>query len=132
MIVVPLLFFLVFTSLAAEYNAHRGSPLPPYFPLFFFLAFGLFYAWSVLSLPYRITATPEQTVVFKSLFSERVVRPADLISIEPRNLRVQLGISGYALNHRDGKILYPGQFTGMHVLLTELKSANPGLEIRGC
>lgn len=129
---VPFLFYFVFTTVAAANDVHRDTSFFPFFPLLIFVGGGLFYCWTLAALPYRITATPEQTVVFKSLFSERVVRTADLISIEPRSLRVHVGISGYVLNHRDGKILYPGQFTGMHVLLTELKSANPGLEIRGC
>jgi hypothetical protein len=125
MFAVPLLFYFVFTTVAAANNVHRDTSFFPYFPLIIFVGGGLFYCWT-------LAATPEQTVVFKSLFSERVVRPTDFISIEPRSLRVHVGISGYVLNHRDGKILYSGQFTGMHQLLTELKSANPGLEIRGC
>jgi hypothetical protein len=130
--IMPLVFIFAFsfTDVAAAAN-----PPPQHFPLFpliFFLGFAAFYAWSVASLPYRITVTSDQQLQFKSLISVRSALVSDLLSIEPRGLYVQAGVSGYVLQHRTGKIRFPGQFSGLYVLLGELKKANPELEIRGC
>lgn len=131
-VLMALVFIFVFTIPAASDVARAEPPFFPLVPLVFVFAFAVFYAWSVATLPYRITVVPGQSLEFKSLIKVRTVRVAELVSIEPRSLQVQIGISGYALNFRDGRILFPGQFTGLHVLLTELEAANPALEIRGC
>jgi hypothetical protein len=60
------------------------------------------------------------------------VRPTDVISIEPKSIRMNVGVSGYQLKHLNGKILYPGQFTGMYELLAEIKQVNPAIDIKGC
>jgi hypothetical protein len=59
------------------------------------------------------------------------LRPArhDLKPAVPRS---PTAMYGHELRHRGGKIVYPGQITGMYILLNELKRANPALEIRGC
>jgi hypothetical protein len=130
--VMPLVFIFVFSSTDVATAANPPPPLFPLFPLIFFLAFAVFYAWSVASLPYRITATSDQQLLFKSLINIRSALVSDLLLIEPRGLYVQAGVSGYILEHRAGKIRFPGQFSGLYVLLGELKKANPDLEIRGC
>jgi len=133
--VMPVVFILVFSSAEFATAANPSDVPPPLFPLFpfiFFLAFAAFYAWSVASLPYRITTTSDQELQFKSLINVRSARVSDLLLIEPRGLYVQAGVSGYVLQHRAGKIRFPGQFSDLYVLLGELKKANPELEIRGC
>jgi hypothetical protein len=131
--VIPLVFLVVFGS--ADFQGVPASDLPPFFPAFpllFFLAFAAFYAWSVLSLPYRISITHDREIVFKSIMTSRSIRVSELLSIEPRSLHIQAGVSGYILKHQGGKIRFPGQFTGQYMLLYELKQANPQLEIKGC
>lgn len=131
--VIPLGFLVVISS--ADLRGIPGNDFPPFFPWFpllFFVGFGAFYAWSVLSLPYRISVTHDRQVVFKSIMRSRTVRISELLSIEPCSLNIQAGLSGYKLKHQGGKIRFPGQFTGRFMLLYELKQANPRLDIKGC
>ena len=132
-IVFPLVFLVVFNS-AGFPEAQEGGP-PRLFsgvPLLFVLGLVAFHTWSLLSLPYRILVTDDRHVVFKSIISSRSVRISEMLSIEPRSLSIQAGVSGYVLKHQDGKIRFPGQFTDQYLLLYELKQANPKLDIKGC
>jgi len=130
---LPLIFYIAFYRTGMSEGAlSNAPPFFPAFPLVFFLGFAIFYGWNIASLPYRISVTNDQRLVFKSLARAREVRVGDMISIEPRSLYVQAGVSGYLLKHLNGKIQFPGQFTGQHALLYELKRANPSLELRGC
>lgn len=131
--VIPLVLMAVFSFV--DFGDVPEIKYPPHFPLFPllpFLGFGAFYAWSVLSLPYRISVTHDRQLVFKSIMSSRCVRVSEVLSIEPRSLAIQAGVSGYILKHQNGKLIFPGQFTDQYVLLYELKQANPQLDIRGC
>lgn len=131
--VMTLLFLVMFSS--ADFGALPDGESPPLFPalaLLFVLGFGAFYAWSVLSLPYRISVTRDRQLVFKSIISSRTVRVSEVLSIEPRHLNIQAGVSGYVLKHQNGKLTFPGQFTDQYLLLYELKQANPQLDLRGC
>lgn len=126
---VAVVFFGIHAN-AADQGVDVQTPIVlPLMMLVFVIAF--FFA-TVARAPYRITVTHSQQLEFKSLLSVRTVRIADLVSIEPKSLYSNIGISGYVLKYRDGKIMYPGQITGMYILLHELKQANPALEIRGC
>lgn len=132
-ILVPLVFVSVFSMVNdPKLFPKDTTPLVFLFPFGLFLIFAVSYGWSLASLPYRITATSDQLLQFKSLLNVRDVRVPDLISIEPQALRIKVNVSGYLLKHRDGKILFPGQFTGFYILLAELKAANPSFDIRGC
>jgi hypothetical protein len=131
--VLPLVFLAMFSF--ADFSEFPKSDLPPHFPAFpllLFVGFGAFHAWSLLSLPYQISVTPDQQLVFRSIASSRCVRVSDVLSIEPRSLQIQAGVSGYILKHQNGKVIFPGQFTDQYLLLYELKQANPRLDIRGC
>lgn len=131
--VMPVLFLVVFSSGGFKEAPEADFPaFFPVFPLAIFLVFGAFYAWSVLSMPYRISVTRDRQLVFKSIVSSRSVRVSELLSIEPRSLNVQANVSGYVLKHQNGKIRFPGQFTEQYMLLYELKQANPRLDIKGC
>jgi hypothetical protein len=133
--VLPLAFLLFFVFGPVDFQEMPSETQPPFFPAFpliFFFGFAAFYAWSVLSLPYRISVTHDQQLLFKSVLRSRSVRVSELLSIEPAHLNVQAGISGYVLKHHNGKIRFPGQFTGQYILLHELKQANPALDIKGC
>jgi len=132
-ILFPLGFLFLFNSPGFErFSADNQPPFFPAFPLVFFLGVAAFYAWTVLSLPYRISVTRDRKLIFKSIMRSRSVKVSELLSIEPHSLSIQAGISGYLLKHRNGKIRFPGQFTGQYILLYELKQANPALEIKGC
>jgi hypothetical protein len=131
--VLPFFVLLVFNSAEfAQIPAEDRPSFFPVFPLVFLLVFVAFYAWTVLSLPYRISVTRDKQLVFKSFLRTRSVRISELVSIEPRSLNIQAGLSGYVLKHQNGKIRFPGQFTEQYILLYELKQAKPALEIKGC
>jgi hypothetical protein len=132
-ITIPLAVWVAFSS--ADFKAASAPDVPPFFPvlpLLFFLAFGLSYAWSVLSLPYRISVTHDRQLVFRSILRSRSVRVSEVLSIAPRSLHIQAGVSGYILKHQNGKLIFPGQFTEQYMLLHELKQANPKVDVRGC
>ncbi len=131
-LVMPIIFFVVFSQLGDMTRFTKEAPaFFPYFPFGFLLIIAVAYAWTLTSLTYRISVTQDQKLVFKSWRNAHSVRVADLVSIEPRSLHIQMGVSGYVATHRDGKIRFPGQFTGMYRLLYELKQANPALQIQG-
>lgn len=132
---MPLLALVVFPVFLWQMFNVPGPPEAPFFryvPLLFLIVFFGFYAATTLSLPYRISVTRDRQLVFKSVLRTQTVRVADLLSIEPKSLNVQAGVSGYLLEHRGGKIRFPGQFTDQYVLLYELKQANPALKTKGC
>jgi hypothetical protein len=131
-LIIPVIFFGIFSMSEAAGAGLEAEPFFPWFPFALFLGFAVFYGWTVATLPYRITTTIDQQIHFKSLLNVRTVRVSEIVKIEPRGLRIQAGISGYDLHHRNGRIRFPGQFTGMYLLLAELKGANPALEILGC
>ena len=131
-LVLPIIFFVAFSQLGDNMRfTKEAPPFVPYFPLAFFVIIAGVYGWTLSSLTYRISVTHDQKLVFKSLRNAHSVRVADLLSIEPRSLHIQMGVSGYMATHRDGKIRFPGQITGMYRLLYELKQANPALKIQG-
>lgn len=129
----PLIFLAVFYSDPVAMNLPEDRPpFLPLLPLGLFLIIGAFYAWTLLSLPRRIIVTRDPQLVFKSVLRSQSVRVSDVLSIEPTHLNIQAGLSGYVLKHRDGKIRFPGQFTGQYILLSELKQANPSVDLKGC
>lgn len=129
-LVMPVIFFIVFKNIP-ESEMKDLPPFFPWFPFVFFFAFAIYFAFRVGSLPYRISSTLDQQLVFKSLVRSQSVRIVDIQSIEPGRLGIQAGISGYVLKHRDGKIQFTGQFTGFYLLLYEMKQLNPSIDIRG-
>jgi hypothetical protein len=131
---IPLVFFILFSS-GAFSQGSRPEEFPSFYPLFpfgVFFLFAAFYGWTLLSLPHSIIVGADKIIVFKSVLKMQKVRPTDVISIEPKSIRMNVGVSGYQLKHLNGKILYPGQFTGMYELLAEIKQVNPAIDIKGC
>lgn len=132
LILIPIIFTIAFGMIDLPMELDESeSPFDFWLTFFPFLAFAAFYGWNIASLPYRITTTLDQQLHFKSLLRVQTVKASELLAIEPGGLRLQAPISGYFLRHRNGKIRFPGQFTGLHVLLAELKALNPALEIKG-
>ncbi len=127
----PIIAFVVFSNI----DAPGGKLMPPYFPwppLVLFALLAVVFAWTMASVPYRLTVTHDQQLEFKSFRTTSRVRAANVLSIKPRTLYIQANLSGYELQHRDGKIRFPGQLTGLHAVLYEMKVANPSLQISGC
>jgi hypothetical protein len=129
-VALPVIFFAIWQTVPNSAMEGR-PPFIPWFPFIFFPAFAIYFGYRVASLPYRISSTLDQQLVFKSLLTSRSVRIVDVQTIEPGRLGIQAGISGYVLKHRDGKIQFTSQFTGLYALLYEMKQANPTLDIRG-
>lgn len=133
-LVMPLLFLSVLYQGVIPTGRHPAE-IPaffPWIPIVIFPAAAAWFIWLLLTTPREIIVGADGKLVFKSVLGLREVKPADVISIEPKTLQLQIGMSGYQLRHVNGKIVYPGQFTGMHQLLAELKQANPAVEIKGC
>jgi hypothetical protein len=133
-LMLPVFFFVVFSSGVIPHG-QPPNDLPPFFPWFpfvFFFMFAAYFGWMLLSMPHQITVGADKMIVFKSVLKTQKVRPTDVISIEPKSIRINAGVSGYQLKHLNGKILYPGQFTGMYQLLAEIKQVNPAVDIKGC
>lgn len=137
-VVLPVIMLVLFSVFFIGFvGSHRfpDEHEPPFFPWFPFGIFGLFavfYLLRILTLPYRITVTRDAQLQFKSVLRLQSVRARDVLSIEPRQLSVQAGVSGYLLKHREGKVRFPGQFTDQYRLLYELKETNPAVELKGC
>lgn len=130
LVLVGVVFAVVFS--AQRFPQDDASPLFNWLPFVFVAIFVGLYLSSILTLPYQITVTRDAQLVFKSVIRSRSVRARDVLSIEPRQLNIQAGISGYLLRHREGKFRFPGQFTDQYRLLYELKEANPAVELKGC
>src|SRR5881394_1661508 len=107
-ILMPFLFLFMFTfgPLAGQSHTENLPPFFPWFPFVFFLAFAAYFGWWILSLPHEITVTHDRMLVFRSVLRSRPVRPTDITLIEPKSIRMNLGISGYQLTYLNGKILY--------------------------
>jgi hypothetical protein len=137
-VALPVIMFVLFPVLflgivgSQDFPAEDAPPFFPWFPFAFFLLFAAFYLLRILTLPYRITVTRDAQLLFKSVLRSQSVRARDVLSIEPRQINLQAGVSGYLLKHREGKVRFPGQFTDQYRLLYELKEANPSVELKGC
>ncbi len=89
----------------------------------------MLYPWYlVLTTPRRITVHPDGRIEFVSLLSRSAIPASQIQSVQPGG--GQIGF--LVLRHSGGRIRLLNQFTGFHQLLTELKTASPGIELEGC
>lgn len=130
-VLVPGAIFFIFRTSAASASADV-PPFFPFLPIGFVLLVAALFTWSVLTLPRQISVTRDRRLIFRSILRSQSVKVSDVLSIEPQSLNIQTALSGYVLTHREGKIRFPGQFTGQYLLLHELKEANPAVELKGC
>ena len=131
LLLMPVFAFFSVTLISSS----QRTTLPPFFPWFpfgIFILLAVYFGWLILTMPREITVTHDKKLVFRSTLRSITVRPTDITMIEPKPIRMNIGLSGYQLTHLNGKVLYPGQFTGMYLLLAELKQVNPSMEIKGC
>jgi len=82
----------------------------------------------VLTIPHRIEVKSDGSFTFVSLLRRIPVSPQSVGSIKPAGSR--LGF--FVLKYSGGRITLLGQFDGFHEFLSELRSSNPGVELRGC
>ncbi len=104
-----------------------GSAPPAFFALFW-LGFVGFAWFQVLSLPQEISHHPDGTLEFRAPLRKRTVPIRELEVIEP--VPNQFGF--FRFRHANGKIVALIHFDGFHELLTDIKAANPGVELLGC
>jgi hypothetical protein len=128
--------FVVLYLLGAIPTRELNAGEVGYFPLFpfgLFWVIGLLYVWTILTLPFRITVTPDKRLEFKSLIRTTSIAVQDVKSIEPSYVWfVQIPATVLRLNHATGTIRFIGQFTDQHVLVSELKQESPGVVLLGC
>ncbi len=104
--------------------AGRLRPLSAWFAILWLLWI-IYASYRFLTMPYRIDVLDEGQIRFIGLHST-TVSPLNIVWI--RGLR-----SGFVdLKYRGGKIRVSQGFTGFHEFITELKRANPNIEVRGC
>ncbi|HKE96827.1 MAG TPA: hypothetical protein VKB34_21145 [Povalibacter sp.] len=141
-LIMPLIIFGLFpiVMVVLIYSGSFPHPpaadaKPPYFPWFpfgLFWVFAALHAWWVATLPRRITLTRDQRLELRSWLKVRTVNVSRILRIEPT--RGRFGLTGgiYRMLCEDGKIHFIGQFNDQHVLLSQLRSMNGRLELRGC
>jgi hypothetical protein len=84
--------------------------------------------YQVGTIPYRIDVMADGRVIFVSFVRRIQLSPQAIRSIKPQGN--QLGM--FILKHDGGRLRMVAQFDGFHEFLTNLKKANPGVELRGC
>ncbi|HQP30396.1 MAG TPA: hypothetical protein PLB81_03645 [Deltaproteobacteria bacterium] len=115
-------FLLWYTSV----NTGNSVP-PPLLAVAWLIAMVMPWIW-LLTVPYRIRVDDLGAIELTSLVRTRTLNPADIVSIGPD--ATQLGF--LILKHRKGKIRLVHQFDNFHEFLSNLKSVNPDIMLRGC
>ena len=117
----------VFAPLFLVFAASEPNGPPAFMALFpFAIGTGLFLM--VLLMPRRIEVDDSGGMDWVAPARRIRVLPSDVISIAPdRRTHGSL-----VLVHTSGRFSFVNQFTGFHELLTDLKRANPSVELRGC
>lgn len=86
------------------------------------------YLWlSYLRIPLRIELTPDNSIVFQSAISRKVLLPSDILSIKS----MPLSPGFLTVKHSRGKISLISQIDGLYEFITTTKSLNPSIEVRG-
>jgi hypothetical protein len=97
---------------------------PGWFGVLWF-ALVLYGCYQSLWMPYRIEVTESGLIRFIGIRTTTVLTN-DVVSVR------SVGGGFLELRHRGGKLRLLQQFTGFHEFLSELKQANPSVEVRGC
>ena len=122
--VAPFMFFFAFPR-------PDGWP-PDYFPAAFWI-FAAFCWYDILTLPHRIVVSFVGQLEFVSLLRRWRFSVHDVLTITPGRLGLSFApLSRFTLKHRNGKLRFVNQFTGMHEFLSELRRAQPTVEFVGC
>jgi hypothetical protein len=118
-VIFPLL--ILFLAFAAPKGPPAILALLPF-------AFGASFLVVMLRMPTRIEVADDGSMEWIAPIRRIRVLPSDVVSITP-NQRTQ---GCLVLVHTSGRFSFVNQFTGFHELLTDLKRANPSVELRGC
>jgi hypothetical protein len=123
----PAILALVgFLFLSGAFQSAKGEP-PQFIGVFFLIVpAGIWYF--ILSIPHKIKVYETGEIEFVSVLRKKRVMPLEIQSIKPQGS--QFGFLMVRTNH--GKIKLANQFDGFHEFITNLKVANPSIEIRGC
>lgn len=82
----------------------------------------------ILTIPHRITVQADDQIEFVSILRRKRLLPLEIKSIKPE--ASQFGFLVVKTNR--GKVRLLNQFDGFHEFLTNLKTKNPSVELRGC
>jgi hypothetical protein len=104
----------------------QDSP-PPVFALVLLIGMALFWVRQ-LRMPRRIILHEDGRLEFVSPVRRVVITVQDITSIKPDGSQLGFLIVRWGA----GKLRLLNQFDDFHDLLSRIKQANPGVEIRGC
>lgn len=131
-LLLPAVMFTIFPVLIYFTFPLGPGEQPDYFP-FFAWAFAAIAWYVLLTLPYRLNVQSDGTLEFVGLLRRRRVSVHDIVSIAPSGMGLVVSyIQEFRLTHKNGKFGFVNQFTGMHELLSEVRRANPHVELIGC
>ena len=105
-----------------------GDDAPQWFFGIFWLAIVCWLWYVILSLPHTIAVHADDQIEFVSIIRRKRFLPLEIKSIKPE--ASQFGFLVVQTNR--GKVRLLNQFDGFHDFLTNLKSKNPSVELRGC
>ncbi len=118
----------VFSVAVGGFWISTAASQPQWVPLVWFgvvwLAAMLYGCYQMVTMPHTIEVAETGVIRFVGAFKTTVVAPSDIISVKASGAFVQL-------KHTKGKIFALHQFTGFHDFVTELKSRNERVRLRG-
>jgi len=85
--------------------------------------------YTLLSYPYRIEIDEKGGITFVSLIKQKRVTPSEIETIQP-DPRSQFGF--LVIKYSRWKIRLLNQFDDFHDFITNLKTSNPSIKLRGC
>ncbi len=96
--------------------------------IFWALALGRYWAF-MLSMPYQILLTDDDTLKLRSLLHEREIPCEEIVQISVSSIQqTYLKI----ITSRKKSFLMINHINGLYELIIQLKKINPGLETKGC
>ncbi len=120
------LFSLFAVVIALGFGSESTDKFPAGLGLLMLLV--LAHMWyTYLQIPHTITWGVNGTIEFKSALKTVMLAPHEITAIAPEGYWGFLVIRS---PHR--KVLLVNRFDGFHEFLTQLKAANPTVELRGC
>lgn len=113
--------------LSGVLQSPKGDGPPRAVGIFWFCIVGWYWFW-VLSMPHTIAVSESGSVEFISVIRRRRTTLREIESIKPYSSQFGFLI----VKTGSGKIRILNQFDEFHDFVLRLKTANPGVELRGC
>lgn len=123
---VPPILALLFPILVVLMSREKNGP--PWPLAVIPLAMGTALLLLTLRMPTRIEVSDDGAMEWIAPLRRIRVLPSEVLAIAPD----RRGQGYFLLTHGSGRFRFLNQFTGFHELLTDLKRANPSVELRGC